>query len=200
MCFHFNQLNSAQKLKDRFKVKFDLENEYKPNLYNGFQHPKTAVITNTTPNNIQLYNWGLIPHWAKEDSFRKFTLNARIESISEKPSFRNVINNRCLVIAESFYEWQWLDSKGNQKQKFEISLPNKEIFAFAGLWSNWINPSTGEIVNTYTILTTQANELMSKIHNVKKRMPIIVSQKHEQNWLFGKDYEADNDKLIANKI
>lgn len=200
MCFHYNQSKSVQDLEKRFNAEFEKTLMYRPSYYNGFQFPSTPVITNEHPEKIQLYNWGLIPSWAKDDSIRKNTLNARIETIHEKPSFRNIINNRCLVIADSFYEWQWLDEKGKQKQKFELILPNNEPFSFAGLWSEWVNKLTGEVFHTYTILTSEANELMSNIHNSKKRMPLIVCSDYEKDWLGGKKLITQNEKLIANEV
>lgn len=200
MCFHSKQSKSAQELKARFKAEFLHEEQYTPGIYNGFQYPQTPVITNLHPQTIELLNWGLIPAWAKDSSFRKNTLNARYETIGEKPSFRNITQNRCLVLADGFYEWQWLDEKGKKKQKFEITTPNGEAFAFAGLWTEWVDKSTGEILKTYTILTTEANELMSQIHNSAKRMPIIVDARHEQEWLEGKPLIMGNADLIAAPI
>lgn len=200
MCFHSKQSKSAQELQNRFNAKFDNEALFTPNIYNGFQHPKTPVITDKKPDTIQFYNWGLIPFWAKDDSMRKNTLNARIETIHEKAPFRNSVNNRCLILADGFYEWQWLDEKGKQKQKYELALPGNELFAFAGIYSEWTDKSTGEIVNTYTILTTEANELMSKIHNTKKRMPVIVAADNELSWLNGHGLTMQNDRLIAKSI
>lgn len=197
MCFHSKQSKSAQALKQRFKANFRDENLYHPALYNGFQYPQTPVITNIQTDEIQLFHWGLIPSWAKDDTIKKNTLNARFETIHEKPSFRNAVNNRCLVLADAFYEWKWLDEKGKQKQKYELTLPNNELFAFAGLWSECLDKSTGEMIYTYTILTTAANELMSKIHNTKKRMPIILAADSEHSWLAGMDFKMQNDKLIA---
>lgn len=200
MCFHSKQSKSAQEVQSRFKAKFENEALFTPSIYNGFQFPKTPVITNKQPEKIQLFNWGLIPFWAKDDSIKKNTLNARIETIHEKPSFRNSINNRCLILADGFYEWQWLDDKGKQKQKYELTLLDNELFAFAGLYSEWTDKSSGEIINTYTILTTEANELMSKIHNTKKRMPIIVSSDNEQTWLNGQELKMQNDRLKATEV
>lgn len=200
MCFHSKQSKSAQELKQRFKANFKDEHLFQPAVYNGFQHPKTPIITNKQPSEIQLFNWGLITFWAKDDSMKKNTLNARIETINEKPSFRSSVTNRCLVLADGFYEWQWLDEKGKQKQKYELALPDNTPFAFAGLYSEWVDKSTGEIINTYTILTTEANELMSKIHNTKKRMPVILSADNELNWLNGHDLIMQNEKLIATEI
>jgi putative SOS response-associated peptidase YedK len=145
MCFHSKQSKSAQELKNRFKATFENEALFQPAIYNGFQFPQTPVITNKQPNTIQLFNWGLIPFWAKDDSIKKNTLNARIETIHEKPSFKNSINNRCLILADGFYEWQWIDDKGKQKQKYLITLSKDELFAFAGLWSEWTDKQTGEV-------------------------------------------------------
>ena len=200
MCFHSKQSKTAQELKNRFHAKFENEALFQPTIYNGFQFPKTPVITNNQPENIQLYHWGLIPFWAKNDSIKKSTLNARIETIHKKPSFKNVVNNRCLILADGFYEWQWLDPKGKQKQKYELTLPNNELFALAGLYSEWIDKTTGEIINSYAILTTEANKLMSKIHNTKKRMPILISEDNEQAWLQGHELKMQNERLIAKKI
>lgn len=200
MCFHSKQSKSAQELQNRFKAKFKNDTLFQPTIYNGFQFPKTPVITNKQTDIIQLFDWGLIPFWAKDDSIKKMTLNCKIETAHQKPSFRNVINNRCLVLADGFYEWQWLDEKGKQKQKYELTLPENEAFAFAGLYSEWLDKSTGELRNTYTIITTEANQLMSKIHNTKKRMPVIIATDNEQDWLHGHDLKMQNDRLIATEI
>lgn len=191
MCFHLKQSKEASVVQNRFNAKLD-----KPNLFkiqtniNAFDFPKTPVIIDTNPNIITHYNWGLIPSWSLNDEIRKMTINAKIETITEKPSFKNSINKRCLIIANGFYEWQWLDSKGKQKIKYEIGIGNDDLFAFAGLYSQWTNKSTGEIRYTYTMVTTEANELMSKIHNIKKRMPIILKPEDEQKWL--ENYPINN--------
>ena len=197
MCFHSKQTKSAQELEHRFDAKFEKAENYVPSIYNGFTFPQTPVITNKDKNKIQLFNWGLIPHWAKDDSIRKNTLNARSETIHEKPSFRQVVNNRCLVLSDGFFEWQWLDEKGKKKQKYEITLPSNELFAFAGLWSEWVDKTTGELINSYAILTTEANETMSRIHNSKKRMPMILSRDNERGWINGGEMVMDNGRLVA---
>ena len=184
MCFHSKQTKLALEVENRFNAKIDNIDVFKPHEnINGFEYPLTPVIIDEKPEIITHYNWGLIPHWSKDDEIKKFTLNARIETVDEKPSFRNSVNKRCLVIANGFYEWQWLDSKGKNKIKYEIGIGNDDLFAFAGLYSQWINNNTGEIKDTYTIVTTQANALMSEIHNIKKRMPIILMPEDEKNWL-----------------
>lgn len=199
MCFHSKQSKSAQELEHRFKAKIENADQFQSGIYNGFQFPKTPVITNSNREIIQFFQWGLIPFWAKDDSIKKITLNARIETIAEKPAFRNSVNNPCLIPADGFYEWQWLDEKGKQKQKYELKLPDNELFAFAGLWSEWTDKQTAEVLKTYTILTTQANDLMRKIHNTKKRMPVILRQENENSWLNGQELKTQNERLVAVK-
>jgi putative SOS response-associated peptidase YedK len=200
MCFHSKLSKKAQVLQNRFKAKFENVDILLPEIYNAFQYPKTPIITNREADKIQLFNWGLIPAWAKDDTIKKMTLNARIETIAEKPAFKGSIKNRCLILADGFYEWQWLDPKGKNKQKYLITLPDDDAFAFAGLWSEWIDKSTGELLKTYTILTTEANGLMSKIHNSKKRMPVIVSKENEKKWLEGDKINSFDIELLATAV
>ena len=166
---------------------------------NGFAHPNVPVILDKSPEIITTnYTWGLLPSWAKDLDIRKNTLNARLETLHEKPSFQNIISNRCLIIATAFYEWHWNDEKGKSKQKFQINT-TQELFAFAGLYSHWTHPNTGELYNTFTILTTGANKTMEYVHNHKKRMPIILKPEDETHWLnpnnppenFGYPYEVE---------
>ena len=184
MCFH-TQLNAAlPKIEKRFTATMEQPSLFQPqNHINGFAFPQTPVIIDESPEIITHYHWGLIPAWAKEESIRSYTLNAKIETLSEKPSFKNSVHKRCLVLANGFYEWQWLDPKGKHKQQYLIGLPQQELFAFAGLYSQWVDTSTGEIRNTYTLLTTEANALMSEIHNTKKRMPVVLQREDENKWL-----------------
>lgn len=190
MCFHSKQTKLALEVENRFKAKIDNPNEFKTQSHiNGFDFPKTPVIIDEKPEIITHFNWGLIPNWSKDEDIRKFTLNAKIETLDEKPSFRNSVNKRCLVIANGFYEWQWLDSKGKNKQKYEIGIGNDDLFAFAGIYSEWVNQSTGEIVNCYAIITTEANPIMAEIHNIKKRMPVILKKEDEVNWLNHEPYQ-----------
>jgi putative SOS response-associated peptidase YedK len=200
MCFHIQLTATAQKLEQRFKAQFVQNHQYSPNTHNGFTHPNIPVITNTNSSEIQLIQWGLIPHWANNDLIKTNTLNARIETIAQKPAFRDAVNNRCLILANAFFEWQWLDTKGKSKQKYQIMLPNNDTFAFAGLWSEWTNKNNNQTIKTVTILTTQANQLMSRIHNSKKRMPMILSPQHENDWLINNKLILDNDLLIATPI
>jgi putative SOS response-associated peptidase YedK len=204
MCFHSKLNKEAVELETRFKAKMD-----SPKLFigsetiNGFSFPLNPVISTESPNTIQLFNWGLIPNWAKDKEIRKNTLNARIETINEKVSFKNYVQNRCLILADGFYEWQWLDDLGKKKQKYLIHLPNNQAFAFAGIYSKWIDKQTGELLNTYSIVTTEAKGLMLNIHNSKKRMPVILNPENEQDWLNKRELSAflePNSKILADKI
>ncbi len=197
MCFFSKLSQPLSQIEQRFKAKAIDTQKFEPSPYNGFSFPKTPVITNLSQDKIQFFQWGLIPSWSKDEGIKKFTLNARIETLDIKPSFKNIQNQRCLVIVDGFYEWKWLDQKGKEKQKYELSLPDQTIFSFAGLWSQWVNPQTGELIQTYTIITTQANALMSEIHNSKQRMPIILNQAYEYDWLMGRNFETDNHRLMA---
>ncbi len=200
MCFYFRQSKDAITLENRFKAKVHDKELFKAfEKINAYTFPKASIITNNDPNKIELYQWGLIPQWAKDNDIRKFTLNARIETIKEKPAFRNAVKNRCIIPADGFYEWQWLDSKGKQKQPYFISLPNDDLFAFAGLWSEWVDKTTGELFKTYTILTTEANTLMREIHNSQKRMPVILTKKNENEWLNGMDTAIFNKPIVGLK-
>lgn len=184
MCFYTTQTKEALEVENRFKAKFsNLKHFSKSEVYNGFTFPQTPVIANTNPEIIDFFSWGLIPFWAKDIEIRKNTLNAKIETLSEKPSFKHCLTNRCLVIVDGFFEWQWLDPKGKIKQKHKIILPDFSLFALGGLWSEWVNKETGELIKSYTIVTTPANEFMSKIHNSKKRMPLILTPQNENRWL-----------------
>ena len=188
MCFTIKQTKEDKIIEKRFgaEKKYNVPFDLAENI-SGFTFPLTQVISNVEPTAIQLFNWGLIPGWSKDESIREYTLNARIETIKEKPSFKNCIDNRCLIIVDGFYEWQWLTKSGSKKQKYLITLPDNNLFAFAGLWSTWKDEATGITKDTYTIVTTEANELMSEIHNNKKRMPIILNPNQEQAWLSGEE-------------
>ena len=148
------------------------------------------------------HHWGVIPSWCQDDSIRKNTLNARVESLHEKPSFRNYVQNRCLVLATGYYEWRWLDDKGKAKQKFEIHHASAEAFAFAGLYAHW-HEASGLLRKTFTIVTTAANKQMEYIHNTKKRMPLMLNPGDEDAWLDTRNdpskfaYPAYDAQLVA---
>ena len=121
--------------------------------------------------------WGLIPHWADDPLVGARTINARAESAALKPTYRDPFRERrCLVPADGFYEWKRLT---DHKQPFRITLKGGKLFAFAGLWDSWQNPE-GESIETFTIVTTEPNELLGSIHD---RMPVILPPEHYRTWL-----------------
>lgn len=186
MCYRTQMNKTIGEIEKAFNARFVEPESYVPmDEINGFTYIKTPVITDESRGEIDLFNWGLIPFWAKDDTIKKNTLNARIETVTDKPAFRSSAENRCLVLANAYFEWQWLDNKGKEKQKFLIHPVDQEIFAFAGIYSTWKKPGTGELINSYSIITTEANELMSKIHNNKQRMPVVLKQEDQNIWLSG---------------
>lgn len=187
MCYYTQQSASIENLRRRFSAEVDSGDTYvQSDFINGFSHPNIPIILDSTPHLVTTgYTWGMVPPWAKDLEFRKKTntLNARIETIEEKPTFKNAAHNRCLIIATAYYEWRWLDPKGKNKEKYQINSQDDEIFTFAGIYSSWTDPQTAEVKNTYSMVTTKANALMSYIHNHKKRMPIMLKRQDESAWL-----------------
>lgn len=125
--------------------------------------------------------WGLIPRWAKDRSFGSKTFNARSETIAEKPSFRDAYRKRrCLVPSDGFYEWE---KRNSRKQPWHFHLPDRRVFAFAGLWEDWRDPESEQIVRSFTILTLPANADLARLHH---RMPLILENEERQAaWLDG---------------
>jgi putative SOS response-associated peptidase YedK len=191
MCFYYSLSAKAKRLLNRYQLKLDFEFELLPELdqpkyyVSGFDFPKMPVITDDLPDQIQRFQWGLIPSWVKSQSdagvIRSKTLNARSDTIFDKPSFREAIRKRrCLVPADGFYEWREFNGK---KYPYYIYLKDRDVFSFAGVWEQWLDHSTGEMIKTFSILTTDANPLLEMIHNTKKRMPVILAKEYEGEWL-----------------
>lgn len=173
----------ARKLAERYKKKQKKLNiTFKANAY---LHPDFPVIV-ADSDVIEEYKWGLIPQWVhtrqQAVEIAKRTINARAETIFEKPSFRNaIIRRRCLIPSTGFFEWRHEDTI---KQPYFIKLKSEDIFSLAGVYDEWINPDTGKKEHTFSIITTGANPLMAYIHNSKMRMPVIIPRDKEDMWLF----------------
>lgn len=183
MCYSVQQKATIKELTEKFNAGFQLPQLYSPkDVINGFDFPLLPVLTTADTTMFQFMNWGLIPHWAKDAEIRKNTLNAKLETIEEVSSFKDVVENRCILPVTGFYEWKWLDSKGKRKEKYVIQTEDK-VFGLAGLHSKWMNPKNGEIVESFSLLTTAANEIMAEIHNIKKRMPLIMDADQSIKWL-----------------
>lgn len=175
MCGRYTIIAQAEEIEKRFNVAVP---EIYSARYNAAPTQILPVITNESPKGLSFFHWGLIPGWAKDKSISSKLINARAETISEKASFKSALKNRrCLVIADGFYEWKRTTKKS--KIPYRIILNSNRLFAFAGLWEEYEDENQ-EIVNTFTIITTNANTTVSKIHD---RMPVILNQETEQEWL-----------------
>lgn len=188
MCYYTQQSKSAVELSDYFNRDIDyVENVFQSEFINGFSYPNIPIVLDSKPDIITTnFTWGLIPTNRDKD-FRKSTLNARLETLEEKPSFAPSINNRCLVIVSAYFDWHWNDPAGKSKTKYQIHSLVDEIFYLAGIYNTWQDKS-GEIWNTYSIVTTEANDFMKYVHNRKEaegdqRMPIHIKRADEKAWL-----------------
>lgn len=136
------------------------------------------VLAPGGPRQLDRLKWGLIPYWAKEAAIGNRLINARAETLGEKPAFKlSFKKKRCLVVTDGFYEWK---KEGVAKQPYFIHRQDGKPFAFAGLWSSWRDPERSATVETYTILTTEPNDLMRPLHN---RMPVILAKPSFEEWL-----------------
>jgi len=148
------------------------------------------VILSSSPNKAVIMKWGLVPFWAKDPKIGNRLINARAETIATKPAFRTSLKRkRCLVPATGFYEWKRL---GKEKQPYYVHMKDDSFFAFAGLYDRWKTPE-GDDLYSFTIITTQPNPLMAKIHN---RMPVILQEKDEDLWLAPGELSDEDRKLL----
>ena len=168
-----------------------------PDMYlvNGFSHPKLPVITS---NGFDMFEWGLIPSWSKDLNsaldIRTKTLNAKGETIFEKPSFKqNIISHRCLLPVSAFYEWK--EFKG-QKYPYFIYPEDNSSFFLGSVYDEWLDHSSGNLRKSFSIVTTTANSLMETIHNTKKRMPLILNVEDSLDWLNNNLKRNDIQQLI----
>lgn len=180
MCGRSSLTKNEKELEKRFGSTFYSDGlvNYNPlpnyNVAPSHFHP---VITSRDPDHFQFFKWGFIPHWAKEEKIGFKMINARIETVQEKPSYKNAVKTqRCLVPFDGFYEWKKV---GNEKIPYRIQTTDIDTFSVAGLWSQWTSP-VGTKINTFTLLTQTPNDLVAKIHN---RMPAILLKEQEQLWL-----------------
>lgn len=167
----------------------------------GFDHPQVPVII-SAEKKIELYSWGLIPRWIKSPAeavkISNSTINARVETMFEKPAFREPARNqRCLVLVDGFFEHH---HKGGKTFPYHIKLKNDEPMTLAGLWDEWVDRESGLVRRTYTVVTTRANPLMARIHNNPKasegpRMPVILPKHLELAWLKPGSTQADQELI-----
>lgn len=177
MCGRYSLFADFKKIEERFgEATFDVE-EYEESYNIAPSQMILSVVNDGVKNRLGYLKWGLVPSWAKDPKIGFKMINARAETVHEKPSFREALKKkRCLIVADSFYEWKRTE---NRKVPMRIKMKNNELFAMAGLWESWTSQSC-ELVHTCTILTTEPNDLMSTIHD---RMPVILKEEDEQTWL-----------------
>lgn len=177
MCGRFTLFAPPEEIVRRFKVSNRFPDAYVPRYNIAPTQPVLAVINDGKANRIGYLRWGLIPAWAKDEKIGNRLINARAETLTEKPSFREAVRKRrCLIVADGFYEWAHADGG---KRPMRIQMKDGRLFAMAGLWERWRSPA-GEWVYTCTIVTTEANERLKAIH---PRMPVILAEEDERTWL-----------------
>ncbi|WP_445368163.1 SOS response-associated peptidase [Methylomonas sp. BW4-1] len=175
MCGRFQLTVSPEEIAEHFQL--SRLPKYQPS-YNITPARKILCVVELEDKSLKAVNlfWGLVPSWSKDTKNSHHLINARAETIREKPSFRAAFQKRrCLIVAQSFYEWQKLDSG---KQAFRIHRQDHQLFAFAGVWEQWQHEV--ETLYSCTIITTAANELMQPIH---ERMPVIMPEGCYHDWL-----------------
>ena len=195
MCGRFTNKAKPEEIENEFKV-----GKINPKLFATprFNIAPTQIILVALELEgeriISNLKWGLIPSWAKDGSIGSKMINARAETLAEKPSFKNAFKSRrCIIPASGFYEWQ-KQAKG-AKQPFYFYLKDKDVFGFAGLYEEWLDKESGELVETCTIITTEANKVLEPIH---ERMPVILKPKDYDQWLDEKEKDTDKlQKLLA---
>ncbi len=174
MCGRFQLSVKGKHISERFNVEV-FDEMYKPG-FNCAPGQSLAVITNQDPEKLSFFKWGLVPFWAKDPKIGNKLINTRAETILEKPSFKAAFSRRrCLIPANGFYEWK----KEANKTPYRIFLKNEELFAMAGIWETW-KDAEGRALHTFSIITTEPNQLMKTIHN---RMPVILPREKEKAWL-----------------
>lgn len=185
MCGRFTANVKKKDLEEEWSLA--VPPEFRPR-YNIAPSQVVGVITNADPGSLSLLQWGLIPSWAKDPAIGNKMINARVESLHEKPSFRKLVKSaRCLIPATSWFEWM----QDKNRQPFVFRPKDVPLFALAGLWDTWSNEN-GINVNTFTIITTNSAHDISHIH---ERMPLVVPKELQQDWLSGKAEPA----VIAEK-
>jgi putative SOS response-associated peptidase YedK len=177
MCGRYTLRVSPAELAEIFATLREIE--WSPRYNIAPTQTVIAVRQTDDGRELALLRWGLIPSWAKDAKIGNSLINARADGVATKPSFRHAFKKkRCLIPVDGFYEWQAVPGQ-KAKQPFHIGLCDSPVFAFAGLWESWTDP-VGKTVETSTIITTDANEAMQKVHN---RMPVILDPADYDEWL-----------------
>ena len=199
MCGRYTLTTSAADLEERFGATFEDPPDPRYNCAPGQSLP---VVADDTPDRFRAFKWGLIPSWADDASVGNDLINARAETVDEKPSFADAFERRrCLVPADGFYEW--VDGDGGTKQPYRVALEDDRPFAMAGLWDRWepTHTQTGlgdfgaggeaaqesDAIESFTIVTTEPNDVVADLHH---RMAVVLDPDEESTWLHGSPAEA----------
>jgi len=175
LCGRVTLTLTFKEITDILNIKSDIEWTPRYNIAPSQDIP--VVVNNNGKKQIKLFQWGLIPNCASEQSIGQKLINARAETIDTKHSFKNAfVRQRCLILADGFYEWK---RQGKTKIPYRFTLQKLKLFAFAGIWDRWKSPE-GQIIHSCSIITTKPNELLSMFHD---RMPVILEKDHEDVWL-----------------
>jgi putative SOS response-associated peptidase YedK len=177
MCGRFTLTVDEDTILIRFNSIKVIDIEHKKRYNIAPTQSVLAIVNDGEQNRLGRLRWGLIPSWAKDMKIGYKMINARAETLAEKPAFKHAFRRqRCIIPADGFYEWK---QSGKEKQPFRIKLKSDEVFGFAGLWDRWQSPD-GTVIHTCTIVTTQANDLLADLHH---RMPVILRKEDEKLWL-----------------
>jgi len=181
MCGRSSLTKTEKELEQRFGASFYSDDLFRYNPLPNYNVAPThyhPVITENDPHHLQFFKWGLVPFWAKDEKIGSKMINARVESVQEKPAFKKLLQtNRCIVPFDGFYEWKLYPDK--HREPYRITIHKGEIFSVAGLWSSWLAPN-GEEIKTFTLITQPPNRVMADIHD---RMPAILLKENEVDWL-----------------
>lgn len=179
MCARYTLTRAEKEIQKLYEVQ--LKEGFAPN-YNLAPTQEGLVITADEPGIAQKMHFGLVPFWAESTKLNISTLNAKSEEVLEKKTYRPLIHNHktCLVLADGFYEW---DKKSGKSVPYRFILKDRPLFAFAGLWSQWKSADGSIVYRSFTIMTTEANKTVGKVHDPKNRMPVILTKYTEPFWL-----------------
>jgi putative SOS response-associated peptidase YedK len=186
MCYHTSVQITAKDLVKIFNAPFPKEEKYKVlYLADGFAHPDMAVLSHEQERSLNIYSWGLIPLWAKDWNHavkvRNHTLNARLEEVFKKPSYRAaILSRRCVIPVTGIFEWKHI---GKERIPFYIHPKEHPVFYLAGIYSHWTDPSTRDQITTFSLLTCVANEMMNDIHSSVKHMPLMLDREVIDDWI-----------------
>jgi putative SOS response-associated peptidase YedK len=183
MCGRVTQAQAPREYESMFKIDWTRGIPNAPPHYNGAPGQDYLVIRVRPEGEdftMDLIRWGLLPSWAKDRKMAWKMINARAETVAKMPAFKNAFEKRrCLLPVDGFFEWKKM---GKEKRPYMIAMANGQPFTLAGLWENWKDPDSGEWVRTFTIITTDANELVAELHD---RMPVVIAPEDRERWLKG---------------